>query len=70
MNDLPEPTLHLLSLLLGKRTTRRVYRRSLADLYLLQPTESLGDKWLRLRRKCDYAANRLNRVANLLDVTF
>jgi hypothetical protein len=34
MNDLPEPTLHLLFLLLGKRTAKRVYRGSLADLYL------------------------------------
>jgi hypothetical protein len=32
MNDLPEPTLHLLSLLLGKHTAKRVYRGSLADL--------------------------------------
>ena len=30
----PEPTLHLLSLLLGKRTAKRVYRGSLADLFL------------------------------------
>ena len=30
----PEPTLHLLSLLLGKRTANRVYRGSLADLFL------------------------------------
>lgn len=34
MNDTPEPTLHLLSLLLGKRTAQRVYRGSLADLCL------------------------------------
>lgn len=34
MNDPPEPTLYLLSLLLGKRTAKRVYRGSLADLYL------------------------------------
>ena len=34
MNDIPEPTLHLLSLLLGKRTAKRVYRGSLADLFL------------------------------------
>jgi DNA repair protein RadC len=30
----PEPTLDLLSLLLGKRTAKRVYRGSLADLFL------------------------------------
>jgi DNA repair protein RadC len=30
----PEPTLHLLSLLLGKRTANRVYRGSLAELFL------------------------------------
>jgi DNA repair protein RadC len=30
----PEPTLHLLSLLLGKRAAKRVYRGSLADLFL------------------------------------
>lgn len=30
----PEPTLHLLSLLLGKRTAKRVYRGSLAELFL------------------------------------
>ena len=29
MNDTPEPTLDLLSLLLGKRTAKRVYRGSL-----------------------------------------
>jgi hypothetical protein len=34
MNDPPEPTLHLLSLLLGKRTAKRVYRGSLTDLFL------------------------------------
>lgn len=34
MNDPSEPTLHLLSLLLGKRTAQRVYRGSLADLCL------------------------------------
>jgi DNA repair protein RadC len=30
----PEPTLHLLSLLLGKRTAKRIYRGSIADLFL------------------------------------
>jgi hypothetical protein len=34
MKDPPEPTLHLLSLLLGKRTAKRVYRGSLTDLFL------------------------------------
>ena len=34
MNDTPEPTLELLSRLLGKRTAKRVYRGSLADLFL------------------------------------
>ena len=30
----PEPTLHLLAMLLGKRTARRVFRGSLTDLFL------------------------------------
>ena len=30
----PEPTLHLLSLLLGKRTAKRVYHRTLTELFL------------------------------------
>jgi DNA repair protein RadC len=34
MNYPPEPTLHLLSLLLGKRTAERVCSRSLTDLFL------------------------------------
>ena len=34
MTDIPEPTLDLLSRLLGKRTAKRVYRGSLADLFL------------------------------------
>ena len=34
MPDVPEPTLDLLSQLLGKRTARRVYRGSIADLFL------------------------------------
>ena len=34
MNDPPEPTLHLLSLLLGKRAAKRVYRGSLAELFV------------------------------------
>jgi len=34
MKEIPEPTLHLLSLLLGKRAAKRVYRGSLADLFL------------------------------------
>jgi DNA repair protein RadC len=34
MTDTPEPTLELLSRLLGKRTAKRVYRGSLADLFL------------------------------------
>jgi len=40
MPDVPEPTLHLLQLLLGKRTAKRHYRGSLTDLYL---DESLPD---------------------------
>ncbi len=34
MTDIPEPTLDLLSRLLGKRTAKRVYRGSLTDLFL------------------------------------
>jgi len=34
MNDVPEPTLELLSQLLGRRSAKRVYRGSLTDLYL------------------------------------
>ena len=34
MTDVPEPTLDLLSRLLGKRTAKRVYRGSLTDLFL------------------------------------
>ena len=34
MPDVPEPTLDLLSRLLGKRTAKRVYRGSLTDLFL------------------------------------
>jgi DNA repair protein RadC len=34
MKDIPEPTLELLSRLLGKRTAKRVYRGSLSDLFL------------------------------------
>lgn len=41
MPDVPEPTLDLLALLLGKRTAKRVYRGSLTDLFLDEsvPTE-------------------------------
>ena len=34
MSDIPEPTLQLLSVLLGKRTAKHVYRGSLTDLFL------------------------------------
>ena len=34
MKDIPEPTLELLSRLLGKRVAKRVYRGSLSDLFL------------------------------------
>lgn len=34
MKDIPEPTLELLSQLLGKRTAKRLYRGSLAELFL------------------------------------
>ena len=34
MNDVPEPTLELLSRLLGKRVAKRVFRGSLTDLFL------------------------------------
>lgn len=34
MPDIPEPTLHLLQLLLGKRTARRVSGRPLAEIFL------------------------------------
>ena len=34
MNDPPEPTIELLSRLLGKRVAKRVYRDSLTDLFL------------------------------------
>ena len=34
MTDIPEPTVQLLSLLLGKRTAKRVYHGSLTDLFL------------------------------------
>ena len=37
MPDVPEPTLDLLALLLGKRTAKRVYRGSLTDLFLTSP---------------------------------
>ena len=33
MPDVPEPTLHLLQLLLGKRTAKRFYRGSLTELF-------------------------------------
>jgi len=47
MTDIPEPTLELLSRLLGKRTAKRVYRGSLTDLFL---DESVPDDVkLRLR---------------------
>ena len=41
MHDMPEPTLDLLSRLLGKRIAKRVYRGSLTDLFLDEsvPTE-------------------------------
>ena len=53
----PEPTLHLLSLLIGKRTAKRVYRGSLADLFLdetvpvgvkdrLQASRELVQRWM------------------------
>lgn len=34
MTDVPESTLHLLTLLLGKRAARRAYRESLTELFL------------------------------------
>ena len=34
MNEIPEPTLELLSRLLGKRTAKRVYRGTLTELFL------------------------------------
>ena len=57
MNDIPEPTLHLLSLLLGKRTAKRAYRGSLAALFLddtvpedvkarLRASRELVQRWL------------------------
>jgi DNA repair protein RadC len=57
MPDSPEPTLDLLSRLLGKRTARRVYRGSLTDLFLgdtvppdvrmrLQASRELVQRWM------------------------
>ncbi len=57
MHDVPEPNLHLLQLLLGKRTAKRVYRGSLTDLYLdetlpedvkmrLKATRELVQRWM------------------------
>ena len=57
MPDVPDQTLHLLQLLLGKRTAKRVYRGSLADLYLdetlpddvkmrLKATRELVQRWM------------------------
>ena len=53
----PEPTLHLLSVLLGKRAAKRVYRGSLAELFLddtvpedvklrLRASRELVQRWL------------------------
>lgn len=47
MTDVPEPTLELLSRLLGKRTAKRVYRGSLTDLFL--DDDVAEDAKLRLR---------------------
>ena len=57
MPDVPEPTLDLLSRLLGKRTAKRVYRGSLTDLFLdetvpedvkmrLQASRELVQRWM------------------------
>jgi len=57
MPDLPEPTLDLLSRLLGKRTAKRVYRGSLIDLFIdetvpddvklrLRATRELVQRWM------------------------
>jgi len=57
MNETPETTLHLLSLLLGKRTAKRVYHRTLTELFLddtlpddvkarLRASRELVQRWL------------------------
>jgi DNA repair protein RadC len=57
MPDLPEPTLELLSRLLGKRTAKRVYRGSLTELFSgdsvpedvrlqLRASHQLVERWL------------------------
>ena len=57
MHDVPEPTLELLSRLLGKRTAKRVYRGSLTELFAgdtvpeevrsqLRASHQLVERWM------------------------
>ena len=57
MPDVPEPTLHLLQLLLGKRTAKRFYRGSLTELFAgetvpeevrlqLRASHQLVERWI------------------------
>lgn len=74
MTDIPEPTLELLSRLLGKRLAKQLYRGSLTDLFLgedtpadaklqLQASRELVQRWLLedLRRNPVLASPRVVR---------
>lgn len=50
MTNTPEPTIHLLALLLGKRTAKRLYRGSLTDLFLDDTVPEDVKQRLRARR--------------------
>ena len=57
MPDVPEPTLDLLSRLLGKRIAKRVYRGSLSELFAGETVPE--EVRLQLRRPPAFSSARL-----------